>query len=47
MKKDHVVLDFINYPVARKIETGRSVESKMTRSTYFPNPDVPIAEIEQ
>lgn len=40
MKKDHVVLDFVKEPIAIKIETGRSVETKMRSNPQFTNPDV-------
>jgi len=45
MKKDHAVLDFVKAPIANKIETGRSVESKMRPSLIFKNPDVPYDEL--
>ena len=45
MKRDHVVLDFIYFPVAHKIEIGKSVESKMRNNALFANPDVPLDDI--
>jgi len=40
MKKDHVVLSFVKYPAAQKIEAGRSVDSKMRLNPLFAYPDV-------
>ena len=45
MKRDHGVLDFIYFPVAHKIEIGKSVESKMRNNALFANPDVPLDDI--
>lgn len=45
MKKDHVVLDFVKEPIAIKIETGRSVETKMRPNPIFANPDVPFDDL--
>lgn len=45
MKKDHVVLSFVKEPIAKKIETGRSVESKMRPNPIFANPDVPYDDL--
>jgi hypothetical protein len=45
MKKDHVVFDFVNEPVAQQIETGHSIESKMRPNPIFANPDVPYDDL--
>ena len=45
MKKDHVVLSFVKDPIAKKIETGRSVEGKMRLKPIFANPDVPYDDL--
>lgn len=45
MKKDHVILNFIHFPIAQKIETGRNVESLMRPNPLFPNPDVSMDDI--
>lgn len=45
MKKDRAVLDFIQFPVARKVETGRNVEMKLRSGSIFTNPDVTPDEL--
>ena len=45
MKKDHVVLSFVKEPIAKKIEIGRNVESKMRQIPIFNNPDVSYEEL--
>lgn len=45
MKKDHAVLDFVKAPIAIKIETGRSVETKMRPNPIFAKPDVPFDDL--
>lgn len=45
MKKDHVVLNFLSYSVAHKIEMGRNVETQMRTHAIFANADVPLDEI--
>ena len=45
MKKDHVVLSFVKDPIAKKVETGRSVEGKMRPNPIFANPDVPYDDL--
>jgi hypothetical protein len=45
MKKDHAILDFVKAPIAVKIETGRSVETKMRPNPIFVNPDVPFDDL--
>jgi len=45
MKKDHAVLDFVKAPIAIKIETGRSVETKMRPNPIFGKPDVPFDDL--
>ncbi|MEI8272906.1 MAG: fibronectin type III domain-containing protein [Paludibacter sp.] len=47
MKKDHAVLDFVKAPIAIKIETGRSVETKMRPNPIFAHPDVPFDDLKE
>jgi hypothetical protein len=46
MKKNRIVLDFIRIPISQKVETGRSVKSKMTGNPKFATPDVSMEELE-
>ncbi|MEI6555286.1 MAG: fibronectin type III domain-containing protein [Paludibacter sp.] len=45
MRKNHVVLDFMSFPIEGKIEMGRSVEVKLRGNALFANPDVPVDDI--
>ena len=42
MKKEHMVLDFLRFPVSRKIELGRSVMYKVADNPLFLTPDVTV-----
>ena len=46
MKKDRIVLDFVRFPVAQKVEFGRGVSTCMKSNTKFTTPDVSIADLD-
>ncbi|MFH0893749.1 MAG: hypothetical protein V2A54_04875 [Bacteroidota bacterium] len=42
MRRSKVVLEFLRYPVSRKVEYGRNVIAKMTGNASFPSPDLTL-----
>jgi len=46
MKKDRIILDFVRFPVAQKIEMGRSVSTNMKANPKFTTPDISIGDLE-
>jgi len=46
MKKERIVLDFVRFPVAQKVEFGRGVITQMRGNPKFPSPDVSLDELE-
>lgn len=47
MKKLKVLLDFVKYAVAEKIEFYRNIIARLTDNPFFPNPDEPLADVKQ
>src|SRR5665647_878026 len=45
MKKSDVVFDFIKLPIPGKAGRGSNVTKLMTDNPYFPNPDVPLGDL--
>jgi hypothetical protein len=45
MKKYHVVFDFVNCTIPKKIEFARNVHTIMTGNASFPSPDVALTEL--
>ena len=47
MKKLKVILDFVRYAIAEKIEFYRNIVARLTDNSFFPNPDEPLADVKQ
>jgi len=47
MKKSDVVFDFIKLPISGKVGRGSNVTKLMTDNPNFPNPDVPLGDLNE
>lgn len=47
MKKLKVILDFVRYAIAEKIEFYRNIVARLTDNPFFPNPDESLADVKQ
>lgn len=47
MKKVNVVFDFLRSSISTKITKGRNVVAEMTDNPNFPNPDIPLGDLNE